>query len=55
MKTASKNTVFAMIGLLLLLTGCEIDAVQTLPDRSWELVWSDEFVGDAGTAPDATK
>lgn len=35
----------------LLISGCEIDAVQTLPERSWELVWSDDFEGAVGTAP----
>jgi beta-glucanase (GH16 family) len=55
MRTKSKNTVFGAIGLLLLLMGCEIEPVQTLPERNWELVWSDEFEGTAGTAPDATK
>ncbi len=37
------------------LSSCQIDAVQTLPERSWELVWSDEFNGAANSAPDATK
>ncbi len=36
-------------------SGCEIDAVQKLPERSWELTWSDDFNGTNGTAPDATK
>lgn len=54
-KTGSKNTLFATIGLLLLLAGCKIDPVQTLPNRSWELVWSDDFDGAKGTAPDSTK
>lgn len=37
---------------LLSLTGCKRDAVQTLPQRQWELVWSDDFNGTAGSAPD---
>ena len=41
--------------LLLLLSGCVKEAKQTLPERSWELVWSDDFNGTAGTAPDNTK
>lgn len=41
--------------VLLFITGCEQNAVQTLPERSWELVWSDEFNGNAQTLPDATK
>ncbi len=35
--------------------GCEIEAVQKLPERNFELVWSDEFEGDSGTAPNAAK
>lgn len=34
---------------------CEEEAVQNLPTRNWELVWSDEFEGNAGTLPDASK
>ncbi|MCU0375252.1 MAG: glycoside hydrolase family 16 protein [Chitinophagaceae bacterium] len=40
---------------VLTMAGCEKDAVQTLPQREWELTWSDEFDGAAGTAPDNTK
>lgn len=44
------------VGLLLITaTGCKQDAVQTLPQRDWELTWSDDFTGAAGTAPNATK
>jgi len=38
-----------------LLQGCTRDAVQTVPERSWELTWSDDFDGAAGTSPDAAK
>jgi beta-glucanase (GH16 family) len=57
MRTKIKRGVLAMIGLMLLLmqTGCEKEAKQTLPERSWELVWSDEFTGAANASPDATK
>jgi beta-glucanase (GH16 family) len=34
---------------------CKKEAVQTLPQREWELVWSDDFNGTAGNAPDNTK
>lgn len=37
------------------MNSCEREAVQTLPQREWELVWSDDFNGTAGNAPDATK
>ena len=43
------------ITLTILLTGCKKDAVQTLPERTWQVEWSDEFDGAAGTLPDATK
>jgi beta-glucanase (GH16 family) len=35
--------------------GCEVDGVQRLPQRNWELTWSDEFNGPAGSQPDPTK
>jgi len=41
--------------LLLMLIGCNKEAKQTLPERSWELVWSDDFTGAAGTSPDNAK
>lgn len=55
MKNNSKSLVLTAIYTLsvLLLAGCKKNAVQTLPDRSWSLVWSDEFDGTAGSAPDA--
>lgn len=37
------------------LNSCEREAVQTLPEREWELVWSDDFNGAAGNAPDNSK
>jgi beta-glucanase (GH16 family) len=40
---------------LVALSGCEVDPIQTLPERNFELVWSDEFDGDSGTAPNALK
>lgn len=39
----------------MILSGCDKKAVQTLPNRSWQLVWSDDFTGNAGTSPDSTK
>lgn len=45
----------ACITLLLAFNSCKKDAVQTLPQREWELVWSDDFNGAAGTAPDNSK
>lgn len=50
-----------LLAVLLLVAGvfplnsCKKEAVQTLPDRQWELVWSDDFSGTAGAAPDLSK
>jgi beta-glucanase (GH16 family) len=41
--------------LLFTLFGCETENVQTLNQRNWQLVWSDEFDGAAGVSPDAAK
>lgn len=43
--------------LLLSLTfwGCKPDDFQKLPERNWQLVWSDDFDGAAGESPDASK
>lgn len=38
--------------LLLGFSACEVDEEQQLEDRSWNLVWSDEFDGAAGESPD---
>ena len=50
-------TVFAiaMISLSMLLSGCEEQAVQTLPERAWTLTWSDDFEGAAASSPDKLK
>lgn len=52
------NTRFhgSLLILLLITAGsCTKNAVQKLPQRSWDLVWSDDFTGTAGTSPDAAK
>lgn len=43
--------------LLLFVTfsSCKKEPVQTLPQREWDLVWSDDFNGAAGTSPDNTR
>ena len=41
--------------LAIILSGCKKEAVQTLPERNWQLVWSDDFDGAAGSSPDDTK
>lgn len=35
--------------------GCEVEPIQTLPDRNFELVWNDEFDGNVGDPVDSTK
>jgi len=57
MKKDSKNLFLAAIYSLLLLTlaGCKKEAKQTLPERRWQLTWSDDFDRAAGSAPDNTK
>lgn len=40
---------------LLALSACEKEAIQELPQRNWELTWSDEFEGVSGARPDSTK
>jgi beta-glucanase (GH16 family) len=46
-------TIMLLAFVVIANTGCKIDAVQTLPNRSYELVWSDDF-NTAGMV-DATK
>ncbi len=57
MKINSKKIILAAICplFILLMTGCKKEAVQTLPERNWQLVWSDDFDGAAGSLPDDTK
>jgi beta-glucanase (GH16 family) len=62
MKLSSKsiiNSQVLVIAVLILVgistSSCKVDEFQQLEDRSWQLVWSDDFEGTAGQAPDATK
>jgi beta-glucanase (GH16 family) len=53
LKQNSMNKTFKTIlfaTLIASMSGCEIEPKQDLPKRSYELVWSDEFEGDKGTA-----
>ncbi|MBP7184131.1 MAG: glycoside hydrolase family 16 protein [Saprospiraceae bacterium] len=49
------SSFFTLVILISFLTGCQKDSLQTLPERSWELVWSDEFDSTSGTLPDPSK
>jgi beta-glucanase (GH16 family) len=59
MKTTTINTkvLFRSFALLMLFvfSGCERDDFQKLEPRNWQLTWSDEFDGNAGTLPDPAK
>ncbi len=57
MKKDSNNLVQTAIYSLLLfmMAGCTKEAKQTLPEKNWQLVWSDDFDGTLGTSPDNTK
>lgn len=57
MKIDSKKIVSAAIYsfLIVSLFGCEKDNVQKLPQRNYQLVWSDDFIASAGVSPDSTK
>jgi len=35
-------------------TGCDVSETQNIDSPDWQLVWSDEFDGDAGSSPDST-
>ncbi|MFN4973278.1 MAG: family 16 glycosylhydrolase [Bacteroidota bacterium] len=45
------NTTIIIATLVVFFTSCEVDPIQTLPERKFELVWSDDFDGDSGTVP----
>jgi beta-glucanase (GH16 family) len=47
------NIATLSISAVLLFSSCKQEAVQTVPERSWTLTWSDEFDGTAGSAPKA--
>ena len=47
---------WSLLGIFILqvaLFACEVDETQQLEERNWQLVWSDEFDGNAGSLPDA--
>lgn len=55
-KSNSKGLAIALISVISIsLAGCDEDDKQSVPQRNWQLVWSDEFDGAAGTLPDASK
>lgn len=44
-----------LVLIAILVGGCEQQPVQTLPERTWTLTWSDEFEGALGNSPDTSK
>ena len=46
---------FALVLSSIYFVSCEVDEEQKLEERTWQLTWSDEFEGEAGTSPDASK
>ncbi len=61
MRYFSKNIIYSRLTMTFLsvaalsLAGCDEDSKQDVGKRNWQLVWSDDFDGSAGTLPDATK
>ncbi len=54
-KIKKVNIAYILMPILLIFLGCERDDFQKLPERSWQLVWSDDFEGEAGELPDPSK
>ena len=46
---------FTFLALAIFFWGCERDDFQKLEERNWQETWSDNFDGEAGQLPDATK
>jgi beta-glucanase (GH16 family) len=46
---------YYLVPIALFLLGCEQQPVQSLPQRTWTLTWSDEFDGAVGSSPDTSK
>lgn len=58
MKYLSKNKIVQLLAVpafLFSMSACDRESVQTLPERNFEMVWSDEFNGTAGSLPDNKK
>lgn len=45
----------SLVLIAILVAGCEQQPVQTLPERTWTLTWSDEFEVALGNSPDTSK
>jgi beta-glucanase (GH16 family) len=49
------NTVILIAAIAVVMASCKVEPIQKLPERNFELVWSDEFDGDSATLPNAEK
>lgn len=49
------NTKLLLLLPLIVLMGCNVDESQQLEPRNWQLTWSDDFDGAAGSLPNASK
>ena len=54
-RAASKWALPTALFVGLAIAACDVDTQQSTPQRSQQLVWSDDFDGDAGTSPDASR
>lgn len=53
---SNKGLAIALLSVLSVsLTGCDEESKQELSNRNYQLVWSDDFDGAAGTLPDESK
>ena len=57
MKSNTLNSKYSILFplMVLMFQFCTTDDNQTLPERNWQLTWSDEFDGPAGQSPDPAK
>lgn len=49
------KNIFYVLAIIIITSSCSVDENQKIASKNWELVWSDEFDGVAGTSPDASK
>ena len=55
MRRPLRTVCYSLVAMALFLLGCEQQPIQSLPQRTWSLSWSDEFDGGAGSSPDTSK
>ncbi|TVR13583.1 MAG: glycoside hydrolase family 16 protein [Balneolaceae bacterium] len=54
MKSNNLYSTLAVLSVFLMyavVSGCSVDDNQNLPERNWQLTWSDDFEGPAGQSP----